>query len=91
MLLNNNLGIDIRKVRELVCRLYSKICDLSRKEGYCWANNKYLADSCKVSRRTIQRALRALKEEDLIVSSLKDQNERKIFIKKPLTNENKRI
>lgn len=63
--------------------LYGEITALCRREGYCWASNKYFSDLYEVDERTIQRWLKSLKEQEFI-SVYVEQNGfnsiRKIFI-----------
>lgn len=48
--------------------LYGQINRLSRKEGYCYASNKYLGGLLNVSERTVSRMIGELKQSNFIVS-----------------------
>ena len=60
--------------------LFAEILSLAKKDGYCYASNRYLADSLAVSTRTITNRIRELKEENLIkIENSKNRN-RRLFI-----------
>ena len=62
--------------------LYGEISLLCHKEGFCYANNKYLSKQIQVSERTITRILGELEEADFI--RLEDyKNKRKIYLNAP--------
>jgi hypothetical protein len=46
--------------------LYGRIMSLTRKAGYCWAADKYLAELCRVSDRHIRTRLKKLKDKGYI-------------------------
>jgi len=46
--------------------LYSEITALSTKDGYCWAKNRYFAELYHVTKTTISRWIRQLKEKGYI-------------------------
>lgn len=62
--------------------VYSKIYSLSKKEGFCWATNKYLADFFITSSRTIGRSIKQLSDNNYI--RLEFYKENKINIKRKI-------
>jgi len=62
--------------------LYAKLILLCHKNGFCFANNKYLADILNVSTRTISKLLTALKNEKLIRIMYDESRNRNIYIEK---------
>lgn len=66
-------------------RLYGIISSLAKKEGFCWASNKWLAEQLKISDRTVQRYLKKLKDWKLIDVEIDVEagNERRITIGLP--------
>lgn len=65
-------------------QLYGRIVSLCKKEGFCWASNRYLANEVKISERTVRRYLQKLKrlgEIDCEVNQ-PEGNIRRIWIKK---------
>ena len=63
--------------------LYGILEGLTRKEGYTWGINEYMAKVLGVSTRTIQRSLRTLEEHELIISVITfdiEKNRKKRFI-----------
>jgi hypothetical protein len=63
------LTADIRYHKRLTANekiLYSEIDVLCRKEGYCWANNRFLARLYDVMPETISKWISALQKENLI-------------------------
>lgn len=63
-------------------RLYGLIVSLCKKEGFCWAENSFLAEEIKTSTRTIQRYLKKLVEMDMISCPVDDNYKRKIWLNK---------
>lgn len=61
--------------------LFGKILSLSNKDGYCYASNKYLADSLSLSTRTIIRYIKELKDEGIIDCKSLRGKKRHIYIK----------
>ena len=59
--------------------LYGEISSLTNERGYCWATNKYLADSFEVEERSIQRWLNRLEKNNFIYVDNTGAR-RKIFI-----------
>jgi len=60
--------------------LYANLLLLSYKNGYCYANNKYLADILNVSTRTISKLIKILKDEKLIKINYDENHKRNIYI-----------
>lgn len=63
--------------------LYAVIRNLTRREGYCWATNAYLAEEMGVSDRTIKNWLSHLRDEGAIeteVINYQMMNRRRIWI-----------
>ena len=50
--------------------LYAVISSLTKKEGYCFASNQYLANVFKVTERAIQQWLESLKGKGFLVIDL---------------------
>ncbi len=46
--------------------LYGDICTLSKKTGCCFATNDYFAKEYDISRRTVSRHVKALRDRGLI-------------------------
>ena len=46
--------------------LYFEIVAMSKKTGYCYANNKFLSDKFGIDKRSIQRYLSQLEAEGII-------------------------
>ena len=63
-------------------KLCGRISSLCKKEGFCWASNAYFAEELKCSSRTIQRYLKVLVDMGEIQCDVKDNNSRKIWLKK---------
>jgi len=62
--------------------LYGEITALAKREGYCYAENKYFADLYEVSRSAVSQWIGQLKRSRYIVVKIdKKKNTRKIFIK----------
>lgn len=55
---------------------------LSHKEGYCYADNKYLGNYLGVSPRRISGLLRELSDNNYITMEYKHRFQRKIYINK---------
>jgi len=63
--------------------LYAVIRNLTRKEGYCWANNAYLAEEMGVTERTIKNWVAHLRDEGAIeteVINYQMMNRRRIWL-----------
>lgn len=58
--------------------LYGLILSLSQKDGYCYADNGYLADTLNKDPRTIQLYLSSLREKQYIHVDLHDNRVRRI-------------
>ena len=61
--------------------LFGEIFSLCNKEGYCYASNKYLADSLALSKKTISNYIRELRDEGIIEYKIIKGNIRNIFIR----------
>ncbi len=59
--------------------LMGLITTLSMKDGYCYANNRYLSNLLKVSKRTITSSITALRRKKYIKIDNED-NSRKIYL-----------
>jgi hypothetical protein len=65
--------------------LYGVISSLTKKEGYCWANNRYLCNFFKVSIREIQKRLSELRDGGYIkIEFYVSDGDRKIWIIDPM-------
>lgn len=64
--------------------VYGVISSLSNKSGHCFATNSYLSKSLDVTIVTIQRALKELKDENII--NIVHGRLRKIYINKEIKN-----
>ena len=62
--------------------LYGIIILLSHKEGYCYADNKYLGNWLDVCPRRISGLLRELSDNNYITMEYKHRFQRKIYINK---------
>ncbi|MCI8568862.1 MAG: hypothetical protein HFJ11_02635 [Bacilli bacterium] len=60
--------------------LYGLLVLLTYQEGYCYANNSYLADKLNVGTRAITRLLKELSDNNYIKMKFKHKFIRKIFI-----------
>lgn len=60
--------------------LYGILYVLSLQKGYCYANNKYLANMLNVGTRTITRLLHTLASTNYIKLEYIDKFKRKVFI-----------
>lgn len=70
------LDNDISSTSKLLMGL---ITNLTMKEGFCYASNKYLSNLLKVSRRTITSCISSLKRKNYIKVE-NDPNMRKIYL-----------
>jgi hypothetical protein len=64
--------------------LYGAIKNLTKQEGYCWANNHYFAESFDVDERTIRRWLKSLIDHEIIEIEFENEeykSNRKIYLK----------
>ena len=62
--------------------LYGIIMLLSHKEGYCYADNKYLGNYLGVGPRRISSLLKELSDNNYITMEYKHKFQRKIYINK---------
>ena len=62
--------------------LYGIIILLSHKEGYCYADNKYLGNYLGVGPRRISSLLKELADNNYIIMEYKYRFQRKIYINK---------
>lgn len=60
--------------------LYGLLVLLTYQEGYCYANNNYLADKLNIGTRAITRLLKELSDNKYIKMEFKHKFIRKIFI-----------
>lgn len=60
--------------------LYGDILLLCHQTGYCYATNKFLADSLGLSVRTITKLIKELKEEKFIKISYSKERIRRIYL-----------
>lgn len=73
IVLDNNITINSKL-------LYGILLLLTHKNGYCFANNNYLAKYINVSSRTITRLLKELDDNGYIKMEFKHKFQRKIYI-----------
>jgi len=59
--------------------LLSEIVSLSKRDGYCFASNEYLAKRLGVSASTVKNALSALRKKSFITTRTLNFNERFIY------------
>ena len=59
--------------------LYGEISLLCHKQGFCYANNKYLSKQVNVSERTITKLLNELEAQEFIILEY-CKNKRKIYL-----------
>lgn len=62
--------------------LYGDLVLLSHKNGYCYASNKFLAESLNITTRSITRLLKELKEANLIEIIFTESYNRRIYLVK---------
>lgn len=76
-----------RKLSDGACRLHTRILSLSRKKGYCWANNACFARELGVSKACISRRVNELERHGYIRAEIYQMsgNKRYLF---PLNPEN---
>ncbi len=60
--------------------LYGDILLLCHQNGYCYASNKFLANSLGVSTRTITKLIKELKDANLVNIFYTNKNKRRIYI-----------
>lgn len=60
--------------------LFAEIISLAKKDGYCYASNKYLANSLAVTPRIITNRIKELKDENLIEIEHPKSKKRRLFI-----------
>jgi hypothetical protein len=66
--------------------LYAKISALTKKTGFCWASNAYLARQRRTDERTVRRWLAELRDAGHIATELNDDgNARKIWLRANLS------
>lgn len=63
-------------------KLYGLISSLCRKEGYCWASNKFLAEYSEIPIGTLRKYLKLLERKEWIKSEVSPEegNQRRIFL-----------
>lgn len=68
--------------------IYAEVCALARKEGYCYASNKYFSVVYHLSIQSVSRLLNALKKQGFLeISYGKDERGcRKRFMKSKANN-----
>lgn len=62
------------------CRLHTRILSLSRKEGYCWANNSFFARELDISKASASRRVSELCERGYIRIEIDKQGGNKRYI-----------
>jgi len=62
------------------CRLHTRILSLSRKEGYCWANNSFFARELNISKASASRRVSELCERGYIRIEIDKQGGNKRYI-----------
>ena len=60
--------------------LYARLLLLTYKEGYCYADNKYLGNYLGVGPRRISSLLKELADNNYIIMEYKHKFQRKIYI-----------
>lgn len=60
--------------------LYARLLLLTHKEGYCYADNKYLGNYLGVGPRRISSLLKELADNNYIIMEYKHKFQRKIYI-----------
>lgn len=60
--------------------VYGVISSLTKKQGHCWASNKYLADIVHVTERQIQYSIKRLKDNGYIHREFGKNDQRMIFL-----------
>ena len=63
--------------------LYGTITLLTKKDGYCYASNGYLASLYKCNESTITRHIGQLKKYGYLTVEIKDNYQRKIYVNLP--------
>ena len=63
--------------------LYGTITLLTKKDGYCYASNGYLANLYKCNEITISRHINQLKKYGYLTVEIKDNYQRKIYVNLP--------
>ena len=74
-------------------RIYGYISALANSKGYCYATNKYLAETFDVSEKTIQRAVSSLVSKGYLNPVIMRDSEgmvveRRLYLTFPAPNEN---
>ena len=82
-----------KNVTDKEVRVYGYVSALTNSKGYCYATNKYLAETFEVSEKTIQRAVNSLVEKGYLKSVIiRDDEgmvvERRLFLTFPAPKEN---
>ena len=70
--------------------LYAEITALSKKEGYCWAGNKYFAGLFDVTKRTVSRWVNNLEDKGYITRALK-KNDAGQVVERKITPIDKKV
>lgn len=78
ILIPNEIIID-KDLTDFEKLLYGDIRVLAKKDGYCFATNRYFAERYNKDIRTVQRAIRKLENKTYIVVC-NNKDERKIYI-----------
>lgn len=65
----------------------AEIISLTRIRGVCFASNKFLADRCRISERTVSTSIKKLLSEEYITVEIKRNNTRNIRLKPEKLNE----
>ena len=72
-----------KKIDPSCIKIFAFIKSLTRAHGYCYASNKYLAQSMGTCERSVQRYLKVLADEgyiEIIFDVTKLQTQRKIYL-----------
>jgi len=79
------LLLEDEKISIKAKRLYALISSLCKKEGYCWASNKFLSETLNIPLSTIRFSLKKLEKGKWIQSEVNKEegNVRKIFLRMP--------
>jgi biotin operon repressor len=60
--------------------VYGEVLALTKREGYCWASNQYLADGLKSSSRTISRSISNLAKNGYLRVEIKENYRRYLYV-----------
>lgn len=69
----------------LKAAVYGCIVSLTRKSGYCYASNKYIAEKFDVHPVTVSKKVNELQEEGWIRTEIEQNHSRKIYLNKLIT------